>query len=120
MPPSSQSRFKPEVFGKRLKAFRVEYGLSQPKFAALLGIKQNTLSNYETALTKVPQTLITKLHQQCGMNLTWWMTGKGSKTGKTEKPNLITDIGELKNQLEEMKARLEYLEELVAGIFGKT
>lgn len=36
------------VFGKQVKALRTKRGLSQSDFAGILGVKQNSISHYET------------------------------------------------------------------------
>ena len=43
--------------GEELRAWRIEHDLSQAELAELLGVKQNTISHWETGSRKTPYYL---------------------------------------------------------------
>ena len=48
---------------EQLKAIRAKTGLSRPKFAALIGVPQTTLKNYECGYREaVPVTLLQQMY----------------------------------------------------------
>lgn len=61
----------------RIKLIRRNAGLTQEKFAELLGIKRNTVATYETT-SKIPmESIITSICREFNVNENWLRTGTG-------------------------------------------
>ena len=70
--------------GTRVKSLRKALGLSQPKLAALVGIKQPSLSYIENnPSNEIKQDTLLALAKHLHTNPQWLSTGKGSPS-KTE------------------------------------
>ncbi len=105
--------------GKRLKYLR-EFVLemSQAEFSDKLGIKRNSLSNYERGIREMNYELLMKLKNIFGVNINWLLTGEGKmfiqeKDKKEEKEKdykkMIIEI--INNEMDEnkVKALAEFL-----------
>ena len=65
--------------GQRVKALRKAAGMSQPRLAALIGIKQPSLSYIENnPSNEIKQDTLLALAKHLGTNPQWLSTGKGS------------------------------------------
>lgn len=61
----------------RIKAVRLENGLSQSDFARRIGIAQNTYSKIETGASPVQERYIISICSEFGISESWLRTGEG-------------------------------------------
>ena len=66
--------YKKEI-GARLKLYRETLKLNQKEFASKLGIKQESLSRYESGNQSIPDEIKLKLSED--ISIDWLITGKG-------------------------------------------
>jgi len=65
--------------GNRLKLLRTKHlKLSQEKLAEILGVKRNTLSNWERGENEMNYEAMLILYNKFGVNINWLLTGEGS------------------------------------------
>jgi len=70
--------------GKRIKKIRLEYGLNGIKFAESIGIKQGTLSEFETGKNDVRKTIVLAISYIYNVNPDWLLTGEGEPYRKAD------------------------------------
>jgi len=63
--------------GSRIKAIRKSAGLTQQKFAEQIGLKRNTVGNYEINLIVPSDRTITDICREFNVNEEWLRTGEG-------------------------------------------
>lgn len=73
--------------GSRLKEIRKDAGLTQTEAAHLIGITQQNWQSAEKGKSNMPYEKILKLAEHFEVNVSWLLTGEGSKTGASS--NLI-------------------------------
>lgn len=61
----------------RIKKMRKELDLTQQAFADKIGMKQNTIAQYEMGRTQPSDAIIFSMCREFGVNETWLRTGKG-------------------------------------------
>lgn len=61
----------------RIKAIRKAKNLTQEKFGAALGLKQNTIAGYEMGLREPSNAVIALICKEFGVNEVWLRTGEG-------------------------------------------
>ena len=61
----------------RLKQIRKNAGKNQTEFGATLGLKQSTITAYETGARTPLDTVITSICREYNVNETWLRTGEG-------------------------------------------
>lgn len=62
---------------ERIKELRKELGLTQQKFANSIGVKQNTVAQYEMGRNPPTGTVVTLICHEFGVNEEWLRTGVG-------------------------------------------
>lgn len=62
---------------ERLKKLRKSLDLTQQKFADALGMKQNTIAQYEMGRTSPSDAIIISICREFNVNEEWLRTGKG-------------------------------------------
>ena len=62
----------------RIKKIRKELDLTQQKFADRIGIKRNSLANYETGRNTPMDAIVNSICREFGVNEDWLRTGSGS------------------------------------------
>ena len=62
---------------ERIKELRKTLGLTQQKFADLIGVRQNTVAQYEIGRNNPGDTVITLICREFGVNEEWLRTGEG-------------------------------------------
>lgn len=62
---------------ERIKILRKNQGLTQQKFAEVLGLKQNTVATYEMGKTVPSDRTISDICEKFNVNETWLRTGEG-------------------------------------------
>ena len=60
----------------RLRAVRIQTGISQRELADRIGITRSTIANYEAAVTPVPYEAGKRICFECDVNQRWFATGK--------------------------------------------
>ncbi|MBP3240381.1 MAG: helix-turn-helix transcriptional regulator [Oribacterium sp.] len=96
------------TIGGRIKAKRIEAGLSQEKLAEMLMIKQNTLSNYENNSHDVPTDVlseISKIFNTTPSYIIW---------GSCEEEDWTTEIRSLLRSIKNPKVRETAIKQLKA------
>lgn len=63
-----------EGFPKRLKAARLEAGYTQEQVAIKIGIKQNTISKYETGNLEPNLETLAKMAQFYNVSINWLLS----------------------------------------------
>ena len=94
--------------GERLKYLRKCLGLTQQEFAERIGIKRNTLANYEVGRNE-PIDAVFKLICDCfGVNEQWLRSGEGEMFAEvSQEDDLYRMVDEmLRDKSAEMKRRL--------------
>lgn len=62
---------------RRIKQLRKSLGLTQQKFADALGVKPNTISQYESGRNEPIDAVISLICREFNVNETWLRTGEG-------------------------------------------
>ncbi|MCI5924673.1 MAG: helix-turn-helix transcriptional regulator [Oscillospiraceae bacterium] len=63
--------------GERIKELRKFLGLTQQEFAKRLGIKRNTIANYEVGRNDPIDAIVTLICREFGVSEEWLRTGEG-------------------------------------------
>lgn len=61
----------------RIKQIRKDNKLTQVEFGERIGVKGNTVTNYETGLRNPTDAVILSICREFGVNKDWLLTGKG-------------------------------------------
>lgn len=62
---------------ERIKKIRKENGLTQTEFGARIGVRGNTITNYETSVRAPSEAMIKAICREFDINPEWLETGKG-------------------------------------------
>ncbi|AEH47105.1 helix-turn-helix domain-containing protein [Parageobacillus thermoglucosidasius] len=96
--------------GERLKLCREKKGLSQKEVAEKIGIKNNTLSNYESGERRPDYETLCKLADLYEVSLDYLIKGQEHKEEKENKNLFFFDIeGLTEEEIEEIKRHIEYV-----------
>lgn len=80
----------------RIRELRKELGLTQAKFGERLGIKANTIGNYETGLRVPSDAIIFSICREFDVNEDWLRTGSGDMfITKTRSQEIVDFMSEL-------------------------
>lgn len=92
---------------ERIKELRKALGLTQQKFADRLGIKQNTVAQYEIGRNEPIDTVINLIVREFNVNEVWLRTGEGEMFIQVSRDEQITDFVAdiLKNEDDSFKRR---------------
>lgn len=77
-----------EIMNERIKKIRKNFNLTQTEFGARLGVKGNTITNYETGLRNPSEAVIISICREFGVNEIWLRTGEGGDD------NMFTKVAE--------------------------
>lgn len=78
----------------RIKMVRTCLHLTQAEFGAIIGVKGNTIGNYETDLRKPSEAVIFSICREFAVNETWLRTGEGKMfTPKTRDEEIAAFLG---------------------------
>ena len=81
----------------RIKKMRKELDLTQQAFADKIGMKQNTIAQYEMGRTQPSDAIIFSICREFGVNETWLRTGEGEMFEElTEQEKLMKYAGLLR------------------------
>lgn len=117
----------------RIKAIRKNYDLTQAEFGDRIGVKGNTITNYENDLRNPSDAIIVSICREFNVNEEWLRNGKGEMLNPITKNDEISKLfGEvLKENNDDFKRRLisalaklddvgwEKLENLIDNISNK-
>lgn len=117
----------------RIKAIRKHYDLTQAEFGDRIGVKGNTITNYENDLRNPSDAIIVSICREFNVNEEWLRTGNGEMFQPITKNDEISKLfGEvLKENNDDFKRRLisalaklddvgwEKLENLIDNISNK-
>lgn len=91
----------------RIKKIRKELDLTQQKFADTIGMKQNTIAQYEMGRTVPSDAIIFSICREFNINENWLRTGQGDMFIPRSRNQIITDFaGDLINEPESFRTRL--------------
>lgn len=103
------------TIGDRIKEVRKEKGLTQQRFADVLGLKQNTIATYEMNKTTPSDRTIQDICAEFHVNEVWLRTGAGDPFQEEPRRELImkfatqtvTGSDEFKKSFVSMLAKLD-------------
>ena len=111
---------------ERIKQIRKKEGLTQTQFGERIGVKGNTITNYETGLRTPTDAVLKSICREFNVNENWLRTGEGEMFKPLSRSETIARFaGELmkdeddsfRRQLVEALAQLDEKEwEVLAGI----
>lgn len=91
---------------ERIKKIRKELDLTQQKFADRIGVKQNTVAQYEMGRNIPIDTVISLICREFNVNEDWLRTGQGEMFIPRTRNQVITDFaGDLINEPDSFKTR---------------
>ena len=92
----------------RIKAIRKHYDLTQAEFGDRIGVKGNTITNYENNLRNPSDAIIVSICREFNVNEEWLRTGNGEMFQPITKNDEISKLfGEvLKENNDDFKRRL--------------
>ena len=61
----------------RIRALRKTFGLTQSEFGGKIGVKGNTITNYENGNRSISDAVILSICREYGCDETWLRTGEG-------------------------------------------
>ena len=87
----------------RLKQLRKHLNITQQDFADRIGIKRNTLANYEIGRNEPLDAVISLICREFNVNEEWLRTGKGDMFNATGDDELSYLVGQLCGSDDEFK-----------------
>lgn len=87
----------------RLKQLRKSLNLTQQDFADKIGVKRNTLANYEIGRNEPIDAVISLICREFNVNEEWLRTGKGDMFNATGDDELAYLVDQLCNSEDEFK-----------------
>lgn len=75
----------------RIRKIRKDNGLTQVEFGERIGVKGNTITNYENGLRNPTDAVLLSICREFGVNEEWLRTGKGDMTIKRTRNQEILD-----------------------------
>lgn len=93
--------------GERIKELRKFLGLTQQEFSAKIGVKRNTVAQYEMGRNPPIDTVITLICREYNVNETWLRTGEGEMFREVTKDERIAEFmgGILKQEPDSFRVR---------------
>lgn len=76
----------------RIKEIRKDNNLTQTDFGARIGVKGNTVTNYETGLRNPTDAVILSMCREFNVNEEWLRFGTGEKYNPISKSEQIADM----------------------------
>lgn len=89
------------ILNNRIKTIRKDNKLTQVEFGEKIGVKGNTITNYENGLRSPSDAVILSICREFNINEVWLRTGQGEmhNTPKNETANIVSDLLEENNPL---------------------
>lgn len=72
------SRKRGDILNERIKSIRKALGMTQSDFGSRIGVKGNTITNYETGLRNPSDAVIFSICREFNIDEEWLRTGNGS------------------------------------------
>ena len=93
---------------ERIRTLRKTLGLTQKQFAEKIGVKQNTVAQYEIGRNVPTDMAINLICREFGVNEIWLRTGVGDPFQKKERSQEMTELFAdlLNNRPESFRTRL--------------
>lgn len=92
---------------ERIRGLRRALDLTQQEFADKIGMKRNTIANYETGRNDPSASVISLICREFNANEEWIRTGEGEMFTQRTKNQIITDfLGDLIMEEASFKKRL--------------
>ena len=104
------------TFGDRLAAAREASGLKQKELAQRVGVKANTLRNWEEDLSEPRANRLSMLGGILGVSLGWLLTGEGEGVSAPDEETSSADVGGLLADLRVVRAQMVQSNEKLALI----
>lgn len=83
---------------ERIKKIRKDNGMTQTEFGLRIGVKGNTITNYETGLRNPSDAIIKAICREFGINELWLRTGEGDPEKRLEgEDRFALNLGKLQN-----------------------
>lgn len=87
----------------RIKEVRKSRRLTQEEFGKLIGVKGNTITNYENGLRNPSDAIINSICREFNVNEDWLRTGEGEMyTDRDDVADVVSEIMENTNPLYDM------------------
>ena len=67
-----------EIMNERIKQLRKALGLNQTEFGNRIGVKQSTITGYETGSREPLETVLNSICREFNVNESWLRTGEGN------------------------------------------
>lgn len=87
---------------ERIKKVRKSEGLTQVEFGERIGVKGNTVTNYETGLRTPTDAVLLSICREFNVNEEWLRTGNGEmfnpEIPNQEIANMLADVLKLENK----------------------
>lgn len=77
---------------ERIKHLRKELHLTQQEFADKIGMKRNTIANYESNRNEPSNSVVSLICREFSVNETWLRTGEGEMFIKKTRDDEIADF----------------------------
>lgn len=87
---------------ERIKKLRKTLDLTQQAFASRLGVKRNTIANYEVGRNEPIDAVISLICREFGVNEYWLRSGKGEMFSQSEQ-SLIDELAKEYNMTDKQK-----------------
>lgn len=93
--------------GERIKELRKFLGLTQQEFSEKIGVKRNTVAQYEMGRNPPIDTVITLICREYNVNETWLRTGEGEMFREVTRNEQIAEFmgGILKQEPDSFRVR---------------
>ena len=92
---------------ERIKALRKTLGLTQQKFADKIGVKQNTVAQYEIGRNPPTDTVVTLICREFDVNEAWLRTGDGPMFVEKSRDEELADFfGRVLSEESDLRRRL--------------
>lgn len=82
------------TLGERMKEIRRNAGIKQAEFGALFGVKEGTVTSWETGLRNPSNAILSAICEKFSVNREWLLTGEGEmlrQLSEDEELELIFD-----------------------------
>lgn len=97
---------------ERIRELRKALGLTQQEFADRLGVKRNTIAQYETGRNSPIEAVITSICREFNVNEEWLRTGQGDMLVNLDKQKKIAAfLGDLMHE-EDSSFKIQLIEML--------
>jgi transcriptional regulator with XRE-family HTH domain len=95
------------LMNERIRQIRKDYKLTQTAFGQRIGLKGNTITNYENGLRTPNDSVILAICREYSVSERWLRTGQGEPyVQKTQNEEIALFMGDLLTGSDAFKARL--------------